>query len=460
MRIGFSNKYNNKPSTRSNQMKRLVILAGVLAVSTAAQAQDAEFKHSGEFRVRYYNDMTPSGIKDQPGNKNDIEGRMKFGLTMNKGPGIKAHVGLLHNSVFGTDRGTNHSDEMLPSNSYQTFAAYNSLLVNEAYGWMALSPTSYLKVGRFQVEHGGGEFLSTDDHKAVPITHEGFLYGLDTDFAAIGVGLVRNKELPVSAGKDSDPEQHEAFAVADFKNMPEALKTVSLAVGNIARSESGAAVPGNFAANIQVLGLTLGGETAGFNYRFVYGSQMGTAAKSAAVDLKMQTSMMDVTFGYSMPETMGLKVWANYHTDSGDDNAADDKFEEYQKIHYNSHKFAGLMDIFGWGNLTYWNVNAEIAPAEDMTVGLGLYGFSKTKENSTTLKGANNDRFAAFRGGAAAGKADLGMELDVYATKKYANGFKVDALIGAFMPGAAFKDATTKRDATIMQAMLTGTMSF
>ena len=40
-------------------MKRLVILAGVLAVSTAAQAQDAEFKHSGEFRLRYYNDMTP-----------------------------------------------------------------------------------------------------------------------------------------------------------------------------------------------------------------------------------------------------------------------------------------------------------------------------------------------------------------------------------------------------------------
>jgi hypothetical protein len=46
----------------------------------------------------------------------------------------------------------------------------------------------------------------------------------------------------------------------------------------------------------------------------------------------------------------------------------------------------------------------------------------------------------------------------VYASKKYSNGFKADALIGAFMPGEAFK--TSKRDATIMQAMLTGTMSF
>lgn len=436
-------------------MKRLVILAGALAVSTAAQAQDAEFKHSGEYRVRYYNDMTPSGIKDQPGNKNDIEGRMKLGLTMNKGPGMKAHVTLLHNSIFGTDRGLNHAGTTIPANSYETLAVYNTILVNEAYGWMALSPTSYLQAGRFQLSHGGGEFLSTDDHKAVPIAVEGFMYGVDTDFASIGLGLVRNKELAPVAGKDSDPEQHEAFAVADFKNMPEALKTASLAVGNIARSETTAP-----AQNIQVLGLTLGGETAGFNYRFVYGTQMGTAAKTDTIDLKMQTSMMDVTLGYSMPETMGLKVWVNYHTDSGDDNGSDDKFMDYQPILYDSYKFAGLMDVFGWGNLTYWSVNAEVAPAEDMTVGLGLYGFSKTKENGATLNGANNDRFAAFRGGAAAGKADLGMELDVYATKKYANGFKVDALIGAFMPGAAFKDATPKRDATIMQAMLTGTMSF
>lgn len=433
-------------------MKRMVILAGALAVSTAAQAQDAEFKHSGEFRVRYYNDMTPSGIKDQPGNKSDIEGRMKVGISMRKGETLKAHVTLLHGTIYGADRA---GDNVIAPNSFDSMDTNNGLLVNEAYGWMALSPTSYLKAGRFNFTHGGGEFVSTDDHKLVPITHEGFIYGVDTDFAALGFGLIKDKELTAQAGMDTDPEQHNVVAVADFKNMPEALKTVSLVLGNLSRSEN--ASP---SSNIQIAGLTLGGETAGFNYRFVYSQQMGQAAKSAAIDLKQDANMMDLTVGYSMPETMGLKVWANYHMDSGDDSTTDDKNSRYGSLYYDSHKFAGLMDIFGWGNLTYWNINAEIAPAEDMTVGFGLYGFSKSKEKDNTIFGANNDRFAAFRGGLAADKSDLGMELDVYATKKYGNGFQVDALIGAFMPGAAFKDAATKRDATILQAMLTGTASF
>ncbi len=433
-------------------MKRMVILAGALAVSTAAQAQDAEFKHTGEFRVRYYNDMTPSGIKDQPGNKSDIEGRMTLGITMKKGEGLKAHVSLLHGTLFGSDRA---GDAVIAPNAFNTVDNNNSILVNEAYGWMGLSQRSYLKAGRFKFEHGNGELVSADSHKMVPITHEGFMYAQDTDFAGLAFGLIKDKELTPNAGMDSDPEQHNILAVADFKNMPEALKTVSLALGNLSRSENAAP-----ATNIQVAALTLGGEAEGFNYRFVYTQQTGTAAKTAAIDIKQETSMMDVTVGYAMPETMGLKVWANYHTDSGDDNALDDKNQSYGSLYYDSHKFAGLMDIFGWGNLTYWSVGAEVAPADDMTFGLGLYGFSKTKEKDNTIFGTNNDRFAAFRGGLLNDKSDLGMELDVYATKKYGNGFQVDAFLGAFMPGAAFKDSTPKRDATIMQAMLTGTMSF
>jgi hypothetical protein len=73
--------------------------------------------------------------------------------------------------------------------------------------------------------------------------------------------------------------------------------------------------------------------------------------------------MFDLMVGYSMPETMGLKLSAAYHMDSGDDNAGDDKTETYQPLYYDSHKYAGLMDILGWGNLTYWNINASVMPA-------------------------------------------------------------------------------------------------
>ena len=436
-------------------MKRLVILAGVLAVSTAAQAQDAEFKHSGEFRLRYYNDMTPSGNKDIPENKSDIEARMKLGLTMQKGQAAKAHVTLIHGTLLGTERGQNTPDGLTNPNAYAAFNRDNGLMVNEAYGWAAFSEKMFIKAGRFNIDFGGGEFISSDDHKLIPITHEGLALGYDLDFAKALVALVKDKELTLQPGMDSDPEQHRFMVGIDLKNLPEFLNTASLSFSNFNRSENAAP-----SANLQIYGLTLGGEAAGLDYCAVLGMQSGIAAKTAAIEVKNDAMMMDFRVGFSMPETMGLKVWANYHSDSGDDDAADSKNSRYNGLYYNSHKFAGLMDIFGWGNLTYWAVGADIAPAEDMTVGLGLYGFSKTKEKDNTINGTNNDRFAGLRGGMAADKADLGMELDVYAQKKYANGLIIDAMVGAFMPGAAFKDATPKREATIIQAMLTGTLTF
>lgn len=441
-------------------MKRLVILAGVLAVSTAAQAQDAEFKHSGEFRLRYYNDMTPSGVKDVPDNKSDIEARTKLGLTLQKGPAAKAHITLIHGTFLGAERGTKNPDATTNPNAFQDFNENNGVIVNEAYGWAAFSEKMFVKAGRFNIDFGGGEFISADDHKMIPTTHEGIAVGYDHDLAKLLVGLVKDKELVAGPGLDSDPEQHRFMVGVDLKNLPEFLNTASLSFSNFNRSENtGAATGAGGAANLQVYGLTLGGEAAGLDYRAVLGMQSGIASKTAAAEIKQDAMMYDIRLGFSMPETMGMKVWANYHSDSGDDDGlADQKLSTYNSLYYNSHKFAGLMDIFGWGNLTYWAVGAEVAPAEDMTVGLGLYGFSKTKENGGVL-GTNNDRFAGLRGGLA-NKSDLGMELDVYAQKKYANGLVIDALVGAFMPGAAFKDAAAKKEATVIQAMLTGTLTF
>lgn len=432
-------------------MKRLVLLAGAtLAMSTAAQAQDSEIKHNGEFRVRYYNDMTPSGVKDLPGNKSDIEGRMKLGVTMRKGEDLQAHITLLHGTIFGADKGGQAT--LTDPNSYSVVNNNNSLLVNQAYGWWKAGEGFTLKAGRFNVEIGGGEFFSADNWKLVPITHEGFQVGFDTGFAMFNAYLIKDKELAANPGMDSDPEQHNVILTGDLKNMPEAIKTANLTIVNVARSETAAAG----SANAQHIGVTVGGDVAGLTYKAVYGQQMGVASKTAAGETKLGGNMFDVTLGYGMPETMGLKFWVNYHQDSGDDNGADDTENQYQSLYYDSHKYGGAMDMFGWGNLTYWNLGAAIAPAEDMEVGLSLFGFSKTKENGGF--GTNSNHRQTFAG--LANKSDLGMELDVYATKKYGSSFQIDAHLGAFMPGAAFKDAATKMEATIMQLMVAGTMTF
>lgn len=434
-------------------MKRMVILAGALAVSTAAQAQDSEFKHNGEFRVRYYNDMTPSGDKNLPLNKSDVEGRATIGLTMRKGENVQAHVSLIHGTIFGADKA---ASELPGTAGYTTATTNNLMLVNQAYGWWKAADGLMFKVGRQHVAIADGAVFSTDSWLLIPHTHEGLLVGYDTDFASFALGLVKDADQLTGTGNpESDPERNNTILSVDLKNMPEAVKTANVHIVQSKGSET--TTPARGILDIMHIGATVGGEASNISYKVTAAMQSGSLSKTAAAETKLDTNMVDVMVGYAMPETMGLKLSAAYHMDSGDDSAGDDKFQTYQPLYYDSHKYAGLMDILGWGNLTYWNINASIMPAEDLEVGLGLYGFTKSKENGAANQ---TSRPGGQVAGAPANKADLGMELDVYATKKYAGGFQIDAHLGAFMPGAAFKDATPKAEATIMQVGLMGTMTF
>ncbi len=448
-------------------MKRLVLLAGALVVSTAAQAQDSEFKHNGEFRVRYYNDMTPSGDKNIPLNTSDVEGRATIGLTMRKGENVQAHVSLIHGTIFGADK---EASELPGTAGYTTATTNNLMLVNQAYGWWKAADGLTFKVGRQHVVVADGSVFSTDSWRLIPHTHEGLLVGYDTDFASFSLYLIKDAELSQTGNSpDSDPERNNTILSVDLKNMPEAVKTANV---HILQSKGSETKVGTARGTLDIMhiGATVGGETSNISYKVTAAMQSGSLSKvsgSPVTETKLDTSMFDVMVGYAMPETMGLKLSAAYHMDSGDDataataadggNADDNKTSTYQTLYYDSHKYAGLMDILGWGNLTYWNINASVMPAEDLEVGLGLYGFTKSKESGAINQ---TSRPGGQVAGAAANKADLGMELDVYATKKYAGGFQIDAHLGAFMPGSAFKDADPKVEATIMQVGLMGTMTF
>ena len=319
-------------------MKRLVLLAGAtLVMSSAAQAQDSEIKHDGEFRVRYFNDMSPTLIKDGAGNKSDIEGRTKLGMTLRKGENLQAHVTFLHSAKFGADK----TATTLVEAGHNTVNNNNGVLVNEAYGWWKAGEGMSLKAGRFNVNIGGGEFFSSDDWQSVPTTHEGFQLAFDTGFASMNAYLLDDKQLAATAPMDSDPEQHNIVLSGDLKNMPEIFKTTNLTLVNIARSETTA----RGSANMQHVGLTLGGDASGFMWKVFGAMQMGVFSKTAALEQKAAGSMFDVTLGYGLPETMGLKLWARFHSDSGDDSTTDDKNNEYVPLYYDSHKMLGQPDV-------------------------------------------------------------------------------------------------------------------
>lgn len=439
-------------------MKRFALLVGVVAMTAAAHAQDAEFKNGGEFRVRYENDVNRTGQEASQQQAN-TQARMKWNVTARKGEKTQAFLSLINNTQLGNGGAGGGANGTMAANTSSADATNatqkNSLIVSRAWGWWKASDSVSLKVGRMGIEIADGAVLAEDDYFAYPTTWEGLNAAFDTGFAALNFWAVKTAEN-APALNNSDPETNSYVLSADLKNMPEVVKMANVHLIQTNGDDTGAG-----SQNWQHLGLTFGGDAGAIMYKATAAFQMGSIAKTAATDTKAGGTMFDFMVGYAMPETMGLKLSLGYHMDSGDDNAADDKNEAYQTIAYDSHNYAGLMDVVGFGNLSYFNVNASLMPMEDLEAGLGFYMFSRTKDNAanTGMNGAIGGANTAITT-AGSGKKDLGNEIDLFVNKSYGNDMKIGGRIGMFMPGAGIKDVVAGTDKTLTDFLVQASMGF
>jgi hypothetical protein len=403
--------------------------------ATAAHAQDAtEFKNGGEFRVRYENFFNKSGSEASAAEQH-TDARMKWDMNIRKGEKLQAHVTLLHNARFG---GALPDMNTGTQASYSPTGTQNVLVVNRAWGWWRASDAVSFKVGRIGIEFADGAVFSENDWENVPYAHEGLDIAFDTSFAMFNVYGIKVAELGAGGG-NSDPETNLYMATADLKNMPQAIKMANIHLLDYVSNSTGTG-----GANWQHVGLTVGGDVAGFMYKVTGAFQFGKSLNDVVAPTTEQTlsaNMFDVMVGYGLPETMGLKISAGYHMDSGDDSGTDDKNNAYQTLFYDKHNYAGLMDVVEWGNLSYWNINASIMPMEDLEAGVGFYMFSKTKSGGATTFGRGIAMPAGNTGNTA--ESDLGSEIDIFANKSYGPDLKIGARYSMFNPGSALKNVGT-----------------
>lgn len=437
-------------------MKRLALIVSAVAMTATAYGQDAtEFKSGGEFRARYENFFNKSG-SDGSAQEAHVDARLKYNLNIRKGEKLQAQLGLIHSTRLGN--GTPAQPTAVDQAQYNTIAQ-NGLIVNRAWGWWRATDAVSFKVGRFGMDIADGAVFSENDWQAVPFTHEGLDIAFDSSFATFNLYAVKQTEIG-AVGANSDAERNLYVLSADLKNMPEAIKMANIHLIDATRDAIVAGGAGtNGAQNWQHVGLTLGGDVAGFMYKGTAAFQFGTFNHpDTGSDTSLSANMFDLMVGYGLPETMGLKVSAGFHSDSGDDTGTTDKNEGYQTLYYDRHNYAGLMDVLNWGNLTYWNINASIMPMEDLEAGAGFYMFSRTKDTGAVSMGTGT----TIAGTTLASGSALGSEVDVFANKAYGPDMKIGARYSMFMPGDAFKNATgaNKADKTAHMAYLQASIGF
>ncbi len=434
-------------------MKRLALIVSAIAMTATAHAQDAtEFKNGGEFRARYENFFNKSG-QESAAAEQHIDTRLKWNMNIRKGERLQAQVSLLHNARLGGAT----SVETLDQAQYVQATSNNSLTVSRAWGWWRGTDMVSFKVGRFGIEFADGAVFSENDWQALPVVHEGLDIAVDSSFATFHVYGLKQSESnaphATAAGGNSDPESSLYMVTADLKNMPEAIKLANIHLLDMV-SDQAAATTGR---NLQHIGFTVGGDVVGFMYKATAAFQFGSFSKPAVgTEVKASGNMFDLMVGYGLPETMGLKLSAGYHMDSGDDTTTADKNEGYQTMYYDRHNYGGLMDVINWGNSTYFNVNASIMPAEDLEAGLGFYMFSKSKDNG----GVNFGQGWNGTPTPAATSTALGSEIDVFANKAYGPDMKIGARYSMFMPGDSLKNAAIKTEKLAHGAYLQASIGF
>lgn len=435
-------------------MKKLVALIAVLGfVPYAYGADGADFSHSGDFRIQYQNDMNQDLDDDLPDSpKQNVHQRLRWGTTVRAGEKLTGHFSVNHNANWGSNADSTPDDVAIAGTE-----TANILTVNEAYmAWMA-SDAIALKVGRGSATIGDGRVVAANDWEFNQTAFDGLMASYDHE-------MVKTSFFAVQGAKSTTFNTFGRFygVSFDLKSLPSFLKMVNLHYIQILRDRGAYTIGGTAVAALSKedstrMGVTLAGDTAGVDYRLTYASYKGEREVSEAAKKDVDASMIDAEVGYSMPETMNLRVSLGYHTDSGTKSAETDQDgdtnddETYQGFHYDRHHNAGYMDVLAFGNLTYTRAGVSLNATDDVMVGLDYYIFTQTEKSdfsySATGKFDSDGAGAANRlAGTDATKDDLGTEIDLVVTKKYSNNFLIKARYGIFSPGDEFKAAGGEDD--------------
>lgn len=469
-------------------MRGLLAAAALLAFLPTAHAQDkakSDFTIGGEFRVRDTWEMNESGNKNtKPASHNGVDQRFKLGVNFKANEKISAHATLLQGAAWGQASG-----ESVGSRGAANSAATNAIdsnernfmSVNEAYANWMMSEDFHARIGRQNFAFGDGSVMSMNDWQRQPYAFDGVVLGYEAEFGKFTAFGFKYRDYSIDTAisntntTTSDP-QHDAYGlVFDLKTMPEWLKMVEAHLiqdkGDTIWGNTMSNGPGSL-GNQDTLrgGVGLGFGFMGFDltgdYEMVTGkaSQAPTAGTGAVTDADkkdIKQSMMQAQVGYSMPALMGSRWYVGYHQDSGTSSGDSAKnFKTYDGYFHDLGKGSGMMELVGWGNLTYMNLGWTVKPQDSTDVGIQWFQFTKTNSEDAVTGGMYGSALFSGSPSTKLNDKNIGQEIDLWAEHHYDANFAMLARLGYFMPGSALKDSTINKGDAVTQIQIQGKLTF
>ncbi len=165
---------------------------------------------------------------------------------------------------------------------------------------------------------------------------------------------------------------------------------------------------------------------------------------------KWEENMLHFLLSYSYPDFLNSRFFAGYHKDS----------QGYNPWLYNRHENAGLMDIFLWGNLTYYFLGLSGSAKKLFDFQVSFYDLSQTEKQIVPVWGY----FGSLIQGkglsdSILGPNNLGKEVDIQLKTQIQKNFELSLLAGFFTPRLKIQEFFAK-DNFYSNVQLTGFYKF
>jgi hypothetical protein len=399
-------------------MKKLLVGMAALSIGAAAQA---DVKFSGDTLISYANVGNAQGVKDS-----NSEGWTLWNnlyVDGNKGENLSYRLQLRHVVDMGARAGvTPSAGTDATSDGHLDATNSNDLVfVQEAVGYAKVGDNGTISFGRSGLELNSGELISKRSFDNSMVAFDGIRYVHDAEWGRLGLSY------SVSAKSGTNRIKFRGLSYT-FKNTPEAISNLELHYVNAhADGSTLASVSGINGNNSRTwIGLNAKGEMGMADYRL--NVENFTGKTNPSTDAK--ATMIDLELGYRM-SFKDSRISLGYHTDG----TTDDGF--YDGLYYDNHKYAGLMDVVGWGNLQDISLGYTMKDG-NCDFGFAFHQFARVKGDKEITNASGSKLVTTGNEDTA-----IGSEIDVWYKHTYDSGLFVYAELGQFSAGDAYKAITT-----------------
>lgn len=288
----------------------------------------------------------------------------------------KIHVGYtpinwLNFFVEGRDASA-HSDKRDPSPDEDTFDLHQAFIsIGDAKKFPLL-----LKVGRQELLYGDERFVGIGDwgntgrsFDAAKLRFENDLLSIDAFAGRVVVPYDDHFNVA------NDYDWFSGIYASTRKLLPWQETQLFFLARNVGGQATNAVAPGvpgtpSTARDIYTFGArfkSLPGKLGGWDYSAEVASQFGSVVQSG-VRRDLEALAADATVGYAWAKAFGSpRLGVGYTFASGDSDSTDGKAETFEPL-FGTHRFYGLMDLWGLRNIQSGRVVGSINPFKALTL--------------------------------------------------------------------------------------------